>query len=195
MAAPKTPRKATFADLVALGDNVRAEIIHGVVVEKAMPTFEHGESQTKVAAFFDRRFARKPGGRWPGGWWIGTEVDVEYESHEVYRHDAVGWRRDRVPVRPSGRPVKIRPDWVCELLSPSNEKHDRVDKFQVLHVAGVPHYWLGNPQDKTLIVHRWTERGYLIVLTAKSGDTVRAEPFEAIDLRVGVLFGDEEDEE
>ena len=187
--------KATFADLEALGDDVSAEIIHGVIVEKAMPTMEHGRSQLGVGGVLRRRFDRRPGGRWPGGWWFGTEVDVEYETHEVFRHDLVGWRRDRVRECPRGRPIRIRPDWVCEMLSPSNEKRDLIDKLRVLQVAGVPHYWIGNPQDKTLVVHRWEPNGYLIVLTAASGDIVRAEPFDAVELRVDVIFGDVDDDE
>jgi len=33
------------------------------------------------------------------------------------------------------------------------------------------------------------------VLTAASGDVVHAEPFEAVELRVDVVFGDADDEE
>jgi Uma2 family endonuclease len=194
MAAPER-KLATFADLESLGDSVSAEIIAGEIVEKASPTMEHGRSQGALAGYLGRRFDRKPGGRWPGGWWIGTEVDVEYTRHQVYRHDVVGWRRDRTPECPSGRPIRIHPDWVCELLSPESEKRDLVDKMQTLHQAGVPHYWILNPEEKVLVVHRHHADGYLVVLTASTGDTVRAEPFQDIELRAGVLFGDEDEDE
>jgi Uma2 family endonuclease len=186
---------ATFADLEALPDDVRAEIIHGAIVEKASPSAEHAGSQAAFCAVLIRRFQRPPGSRWPGGWWFGTEPDVEYETHEVYRHDLAGWRRDRVPERPTGRPVRTRPDWVCELLSPSNAKRDLVDKLQVLHANRVPHYWIVDPLEQTLIVHRWESRGYLVVLKAAAGAVVRAEPFEAVDLSVAALLGIEPDEE
>jgi Uma2 family endonuclease len=194
MVAPRI-KLATAADLATLPGSVRAEIIHGVIVEKASPSAEHGASQAAYSAVLVRRFQRGLGGRWPGGWWFGTEIEVEYETHEVYLHDVVGWRRDRVPQRPTGRPVRIRPDWVCELLSPSNAKRDLIDKFQVLHTNGVPHYWIADPLECTLIVHRWEPRGYLVVLTAAAGDVVRAEPFDAVELRVSTLFGLEDDEE
>jgi Uma2 family endonuclease len=194
MVAPRT-KLAGFADLAALGDDSRCEVIHGVIVEKAAPSAEHGASQIGIGSVLSRRFQRRPGGRWPGGWWFGTEIDVEYETHEIYLHDIVGWRRDRVPERPAGRPVRTRPDWACELVSPSNEKRDRVDKFQVLHRNGVPHYWLGDPIEQTLVIHRWQPQGYLVVLTAAAGDTIRAEPFDAVELRVSSLFGIEDDDE
>jgi len=186
---------ATSADLAALPDSVRAEVIHGVIVEKASPAAEHGASQFIFGTVLGRRFQRKTGGRWPGGWWFGHEIELQYETHEVYLHDVVGWRRDRVPRRPIGRPVRIRPDWACELLSPSTTKHDVVDKVQVLHTNGVPHYWILDPVEQTLIVHRWEPAGYLVVCTAGADDVIRAEPFEAVELRVSVLLGLEDDEE
>jgi Uma2 family endonuclease len=192
-AAPKVTG-ATFADLARLGD-VRAEIIHGSIVEKASPSFRHGRAQSSLGRFVGRRYDRRPGGRWPGGWWIATEVDVEYAPHELFCHDLVGWRRERVPQPPRERPVRIRPDWVCEILSPSNEKRDLVDKMRVLREAGVPHYWILRPDEKVLVGHRLEPNGYLVALTASTGDTVRAEPFDAVELPVGVLFGDEDEEE
>src|SRR3989304_2056031 len=105
MARRKTP--ATFADLARLPEELRAEIIHGDIVERAAPAMEHGRAQAGIAGTIRRRFDRGGGGAGPGGWWIGTEVDVEYGAHELYRHDVVGWRRDRVPACPTGRPIRI----------------------------------------------------------------------------------------
>ena len=195
MSAVKKQRLATFADLAVLGDDVAAEIIAGEIIEKASPTMEHGRAQKALGGHLHRRFDRRPGGRWPGGWWIGTEVNVEYQPHELYRHDLVGWRRERVPECPTGRPVHVRPDWVCEILSPSNEKRDLVDKMRTLHASGVPHYWILNPEERVIVVHRHSGAGYVVVTTASSGETIRAEPFEDVELRVGVLFGDEDEDE
>jgi hypothetical protein len=38
---------------------------------------------------------------------------------------------------------------------------------------------------------RWSADGYVTVLRAESHETVRPEPFQAIELHVGVLFGDD----
>ena len=65
----------------------------------------------------------------------------------------------------------------------------------MLHTNRVPHYWIADPLEHTLIVHRWELRGYLVALTAAAGEVVRAEPFEAIELSVAALFGLEDDEE
>ena len=41
---------------------------------------------------------------------------------------------------------------------------------------------------------QWTERGYLEILAAQRGERVRAEPFVAVEMPVGVLFGDDEED-
>jgi Uma2 family endonuclease len=117
-----------------------------------------------------------------------SEVEVEYAPPEVFRHDLVGWRRERSPERPRGRPVTLRPDWVCEILSESNASNDTVRKLRALHRAGVPHYWLLDPERLTLTVLRWTPDGYLEALSATAEETVRAEPFEAIELHLATIF-------
>jgi Uma2 family endonuclease len=191
------PRLATYEDLLAFTDpeDKRAELIHGVIVERVGPALEHGNTQVQLGAWLGRRFNRSRSERWPGGWWFVTEADVQYETHEVFCHDLMGWRRDRMPERPQGRPCRARPDWVCEIISPPTEKHDLVDKMPVLHRAQVPYFWVVRPVPKTLEVYRWTAEGYVVRTMAASGDVVRAEPFDAVELRVAVLFGDEDDEE
>ena len=182
-------RLATFDDLVGLPPDARCEIVAGVVIEKAAPSAEHGDAQLGLGSFVRDRFHRGDGGR--GGWWILSEVDVELSAHDVVRPDLVGWRRERLPTRPTGRPVRVRPDWICEVLSPSNASTDLVDKFRLYASTGVPHYWVADPERAVLTVYRLGARGYEVALQAKRGEAVRAEPFEAVELEVGRMFGDE----
>lgn len=119
-----------------------------------------------------------------------TEVEVLYgQTGEVFRHDVVGFRRERVPTLPDGIPVSERPDWVCEILSTKTARYDIVKKQRTLHQHGVPHYWLADPESQTLMVLRHAEGGYLAVLNAAVGDVIRAEPFDAIEIDVADLFG------
>lgn len=191
MAQP-SHRPVTFEDLLAHDNADRLEIIDGELVEKAAPSVDHSLTEIKLGVAVDP-FNRKPGSRGPGGWWILTEIHVAYPRGEVYCHDVAGWRRDRLSERPTGWPVRIRPDWVCEIVSPKHEKQDLVVKPRVLHAAEVPHYWVADPEEQILLVHHWSPDGYTVVQRAAAGETVRAEPFDAIELRVGVLFGEEED--
>jgi len=183
---------ATAADLVRAFAGARLEVVRGALVEKAAPTGEHADAQSYIALLIKGPFQRRPGGGGPGGWWILTEVDVEFATHEVYRPDVAGWRRDRVPERPKGRPVRVRPDWVCEVLSPTTASRDLIDKMQTLLQCEVPHYWVVDTEHETLTAYRWTPGGYVVGLVAGKADRqVRIEPFDAIEIDVGLLFGED----
>ncbi len=166
------------------------ELIDGELVQKAMPKPAHGRAQVMLAGLL-LPFIQKAGGpRDPGGWWIMSEVEVFYsKTDEAFRHDLVGFRRDRFSDCPSELPIRERADWVCEILSPSTARYDVVQKQRTLHAHGVPHYWLLNPEHETLAVLRHGPEAYANVLNAGVGDVVRAEPFEAIELDVARLFG------
>jgi Uma2 family endonuclease len=184
-------KPATLDELAVLRDRgLAVELIDGEIVEKAMPKAEHGNAQGTLSGIL-HPFRRRAGGpRGPGGWWIMSEVEVLYPAtSETFRHDLLGFRRERFPTAPTGMPVKDRPDWVAEILSPSTARYDVVKKQRTLHGCGVPHYWLVDPEHETLTVLRWSETAYLRVLDAGVGDVVRAEPFDAIELDVAELFG------
>lgn len=185
-------KPATLADLIAHPDRDRRELVGGDIVERAMPSFPHATAALELSAAV-APFNRRPGGRDPGGWWVATEIHVRYPNGDVYCHDAAGWRRDRVPERPSEWPVPVRPDWVAEIVSAHHEKQDFVVKPRTLHAAEVPHYWLIDPEERILLVHRWSADGYVVVVRATAGEVVRAEPFDVIEIDVSRLFGDETD--
>lgn len=191
MPASAKRRRATLEDFFAIPEEERFhELIDGEIVQKANPSFEHGDAQgTLVHILFP--FRRPPGGSGPSGWWFGTEVEVQL-GDQICRPDVSGWRRERVPERPHGSPVRSVPDWTCEVLSSSNKRLDLVRKKRLYHQHHVNHYWIIDPDLETLAVHRWHTDGYLEVLVAERGQRVRAEPFEALELKVGLLFGDDE---
>lgn len=190
MSTAPARKPATLADYLALPTHSRAELISGVLHERDATGPRHGRAMLRLGASVGRRFDRRPGGRHPGGWWIVTDVAVQF-GDDVLRPDLAGWRRDRCATFPDQRPVTIRPDWVCEIVSPSNARTDRVEKLRLYHRAGVPHYWLIDPDEQTLTVFRHADAGYVVALTALVGETVTPEPFEAMQLPVANLFADE----
>ncbi len=180
---------ATVADWLAQPEDARIELIDGELIPKAAPTFEHGQAQLATGVAIGGPFGRKPGGPdAPGGWWLASEVDVLLDGRG-YRPDLAGWRRDHVPVMPRERPVIVRPDWLCEIVSESNRATDTIKKLRRYHQAGVPHYWIRDHSARALTVYRHHADGYVTVLAAEAGERVRAEPFDAIELDVAVLLG------
>jgi Uma2 family endonuclease len=187
--------RATIDDLLAIPEEDRFhELISGEIVRKASPSGEHGGAQAGVIAAIGASFQRPPGRGGPGGWWFASETELVTQAGDVLRPDIAGWRRERVPERPTGFPITVRPDWVCEIVSPSHASRDTVTKLRLYHREAVPHYWLVDPRAATLTVLRWQEPGYLTALAAERGERVRAEPFDAIELEVAVLLGDDPSE-
>jgi hypothetical protein len=170
----------------------RVEIHRGIAVPKEAARFEHNDAQGGITFALRGPFQRPPGSGGPGGWWIATEPEVAYPGW-TFLHDLAGWRRERVPSKPTGCPVTVAPDWVCEILS-TNRRHDTVTKFEVLRGAGVGHYWLVDVDARELVVHRlegsaWIRAGAFVASTP--GERARIEPFDAVELEIAVLFGDD----
>lgn len=192
MADAAKVRTATVADLLAIPEEHRRhELIDGVLVEKEAASGRHGGAQVRIARRLGP-YDRRPGGSLPGGWWFATEVEIQLADGQVFRPDVAGWRRERMAALPDVVPISLRPDWVCEILS-KNRRNDLFTKKRAYHRDEVGHYWLIDPVEETLAVHRWHPDGYVEVLIADRDERVHAEPFEAIEIRVAVLFGDDDD--
>ncbi len=184
----------TAEEFLTRNPDERAELIRGTLVPKAAPSGEHSSAQGGIVRRAGGRFDRKPGGRWPGGWWFFVELDVLF-GKEVLRPDVCGFRRERLQHKPSGRPVTTAPDWVCEILSPSNATTDRVEKLQTYFAAGVAHYWLVDPLEGSLEIFRRTDLAYALVQSAHRGQRLKPEPFDAVEFSVDELLGDDSDDD
>ena len=179
---------ATYADLQALPEDTRAEIVHGAILTQPAPLPRHAKAQGALRRFLGGPFDDDDGFGGPGGWWILLEVDVQLATHQVVRPDLAGWRRAHLPSPWDERPITTRPDWICEVVSPSNAAMDRVTKRRLYAEHGVPFFWIVDPAEGTLEALR-LEAGAWVEAAVLDGTAVaRIPPFEAIELAVGRLF-------
>ncbi|MDQ3032866.1 MAG: Uma2 family endonuclease [Myxococcota bacterium] len=179
---------ATYDDLLALPDDARAEIIRGAIVTLPAPLPRHSNVQGALRRFVGGPFHDDDGFGGPGGWWIFLEVDVRLDRHDVARPDLAGWRRARLPAPWDQRPIDVVPDWICEVVSPSNERHDRVTKMRLYAAAGVAHYWLVDPDERVLEALALESGTWRVLGRWLDGETARVAPFDAIELDVTRLF-------
>jgi Uma2 family endonuclease len=185
---PPASRPATYQDLLALPEDVRAEVLGGALLMSPSPLPKHSKAQGAVRGLLGVPFDDDHGRGGPGGWWMFVEVDVALGPHDIVRPDLAGWHRERLPRPGNVRPIEVRPDWVCEVLSPSTAARDRVTKRNLYARAGIPYYWLIDPDARVLEALALREGTWVEVGVYDDSALARIAPFEAIELEVGRLF-------
>ncbi len=176
---------ATYEDLLALPDHWIGEIVFGVMHAQPRPAIPHAVAATALGDELGPPFKRKRGG--PGGWVILYEPELRLGA-DIVVPDLAGWRRERMPVTPDTAFIALSPDWVCEVLSPSTASFDRGDKLKVYARERVSHVWIVDPIAKTLEVLGLDGSTYRILDVFSGDNGVRAVPFDAIELALGVLW-------
>jgi Uma2 family endonuclease len=194
MASPQR-KLATYADLLTLPADTRAEVLGGDVILSPAPLPRHSKAQGSARRFLGGPFDDDDGRGGPGGWWIFVEVDVQLGPHDVVRPDLAGWRRDRLLQPGLKRPIEVVPDWVCEVLSPSTAARDRITKRRLYAQAGIPFYWLIDPELRAVEALALRDGVWVELGVFDDTSTVRIAPFDAIELEIGRLFLPKEAEE
>lgn len=186
MVVPASRRPATYADVLAAPPYMVAEIVDGELHLSPRPGGAHASVATILVEELGPPFRRGRGG--PGGWLILVEPELHLGA-EVVVPDLAGWRRAHAPSVMTAY-FEVAPDFVCEVLSPSTEKFDRAQKLAIYAREQVGHAWLVNPLTRTVEVLRRTEAGWLTVAIHHDDQRVRAEPFDAIELDLAVLWAE-----
>src|SRR5258706_14438944 len=101
-------RRATYADLLAVPENLIGEILEGEIVTQPRPAARHALVSSGLGAEIFGPFHRGRGG--PGGWIILDEPELRLHG-DVLVPDLAGWRRERVPQLPDVAAFALAPDW------------------------------------------------------------------------------------
>jgi Uma2 family endonuclease len=178
------PKPATYQDIIDAPKHLVAELIGGALYTHPRPGPAHAEAASVLGMDIGGAFRRGRGG--PGGWWILDEPELHL-GEDVLVPDLAGWRREHMPEPPKTAYYAIAPDWVCEV--PSTARVDRVLKLPVYARASVQNVWLVDPIEQTLEVFRKSGEHYSLVSAFGGTGSVRAEPFDAIELELDAVWG------
>lgn len=168
-------------------DHLVAEILDGELYATPRPAPRHADASSGLLGALRGPFDRGRNG--PGGWRILFEPELHLAS-DVVVPDLAGWRRERLAVLPEEAYFSLPPDWICEVLSASTAAMDRVKKLAVYAREGVQHAWLVDPIARTLEVLHLESSRWTILSTWSGLVTVRAQPFDAMDLDLSLLWED-----
>jgi Uma2 family endonuclease len=76
------------------------------------------------------------------------------------------------------------PDWIAEVLSPSNWLDDRREKYRLYAAAGVTEYWIVDLQQEIIEVFHLRDGGYELVGRFGEGEIVRSVVFPEFEPEV-----------
>jgi Uma2 family endonuclease len=184
MAGDAARKTATYEDVLAAPPHLVAELIRGSLSLMPRPRPLHARTSSRLGG----RLAGFDGDEGPGGWVILDEPEVHLGS-DIVVPDLAGWRRERMPEIPTDLAYFVlAPDWACEVLSPSTIRIDRGEKRAIYAEHGVQHLWFLDPDAQTLEVLRLDGATYRIIATYAGDARVRPEPFDALELPLGVLW-------
>jgi Uma2 family endonuclease len=178
-------KPARYEDLLSLPENVTGEILAGELHTQPRPARGHVFVESSLSQSIGSPFQRGSGG--PGGWWILVEPELHL-GPDVLVPDLAGWRRERMPVIGEGSAFDVSPDWVCEILSPSTRRKDRVIKLPLYVQHGVGWVWLVDPGVCVVQVFEAGQGSWIFRGLFGDADKAHIPPFDAVELDLATLW-------
>ena len=145
------------------GSTTRYELVDGALLVSAEPSLEHQRVNLALARLLQDAA--------PDELEVFLPVDLRLSPVRQIAPDVTVVRREDA----SGRRLAGTPLLVVEVLSPSTRTVDLVLKRRVLEEAGVPSYWLVDPDDGVITVLELTDGAYREV--ARGDDVTVERPF------------------
>lgn len=139
----------TEDDYYNLPENVRAELIDGQIYYMSAPSRIHQEilmflSKT-IANYIDSK--KGPCKVYPAP--FAVKLFSEDDKNVVEPDISVICDPNKL----TDRGCTGAPDWIVEIVSPSNSSHDYIRKLNLYADAGVREYWIVNPMNQSVYVY------------------------------------------
>ncbi len=172
-----------YTDLVnAPEDGRRYELYDGEVLVVASPMPLHQLVSRRLAALFESLVAAH------GGIFLTAPIDIVFSEYDVLMPDLVFFVQDRKHLVQLKAPIRDAPDLAVEILSPSTAATDRGRKMQMFARYGVREYWITDPVEERLEIHRLVRGGYELAQTATGAVAIRSTVLPEVDVLVESLF-------
>ena len=146
----------TVADYLEIPEDVRVELIDGVLYDMAAPTALHQAVSGEIFAKF-RDYIRESKGKCMT-FISPIDVQLDCDDKTMVQPDVI-ILCDRTKLK-SGR-IFGAPDLVVEVLSKSTRKKDGIIKNTKYANAGVKEYWVVDPEKRRVIVYKHEDEIYV----------------------------------
>lgn len=123
----------------------------------------------------------------PRGELYDAPFDVYLSPHDVFQPDLVFVARENFSVLTDAG-VEGTPDFVVEILSPSNAYLDKKAKLHVYARTGVKELWLVDPDTRLVHVYALQQNAEQPAATFDEKDTFASSHFPGLAIRVAEIF-------
>lgn len=161
----------TYDDYALLPDDgKRYEVIRGELYMSAAPRPLHQRVITRLSFFLEGYLEKSDLGT---AFVAPIDVLLPKKLGDPVQPDIVVIRREGLDIIDELN-IKGAPDLVVEVLSPSNPAHDRNLKYELYEEAGVPEYWIIDPQSRTVEIYVLRGGTYEQIGQWSEGETARS---------------------
>ena len=178
----------TYADYCTWDDDQRCELIDGIPYLMAAPSEKHQDILLNLGWKFREHLQGKrckvivaP---------FDVRLNWEKGDHTVVQPDLIVVC-DPIKLE-DGKSCKGAPDLVIEVLSPSTAGNDMMRKFAKYHEAGVKELWFADPNEQTMLVHKW-ESGIHAFNLYNNVDKITVGILPELVIDLADIFEDESD--
>ncbi|HEY1861900.1 MAG TPA: Uma2 family endonuclease [Gemmataceae bacterium] len=141
-----------FDELV--DEDTKAELLDGVMIVHSPTSLRHdaiaGFLRTLLSCYADEKRAGRV---------FGPDCLFHVATCRRFAPDAFFLERKRVPRR-LPRQFEGSPDFVIEVLSPSNRRQDVAEKVPAYKEAGIKEIWVVDPGEREVLVERRRGKSY-----------------------------------
>ena len=144
----------TVADIEALPEGQRAELIDGEMYMMASPSATHQAVQIWLATEIYAKI-REKGGKCKAFSAPFAVYIMEDDKNYVEPDIVVICDRDKI----DKKGCQGAPDWVIEIVSPFSKKMDFYKKLDLYERAGVREYWVIDASKKAIVIYTLENEG------------------------------------
>lgn len=180
-----TTKKLTYQDYMELPEEpgYRFEVIDGILVKEPSPSVLHQRVSRKLQRIMEDYFWKTD----PGGEIFGAPLDVTFQDITVVQPDLFYISGEQKHIIKEMR-IDGPPKLVVEIMSPSTGRKDRLQKMRIYRHSQVQHYWLVNPEEKTLECFSLRDGIYALVALGMDEDIMEHPEFPELLIDLKVLW-------